>query len=45
MDFSKDLICENVTATADVRLHFAGQDTTALAAIHIHIPYLQKYIR
>jgi len=32
MDFSKDLICENVTATADGRLHFAGQDTTALAA-------------
>ena len=31
MDFSKDLICDNLSVTAD-RLHFAGQDTAALAA-------------
>ena len=30
MDFSKDLICENLSVEGD-RLLFAGQDTTALA--------------
>ena len=30
MDFSKDLICENLTAEDGV-LYFAGKDTVALA--------------
>ena len=44
MDFSKDLICDNLSVTAD-HLLFAGQDTAALAAQYGTPLYLMDEVR